>query len=214
MSPTRRHPLVRVAASASALLLLTGCGTGLRAQTYLEKSTADSTNDAIGFLAIRNLAVLGPPAGTTYPAGTDARVKVTVVNEGGEEDRLLSASTPVASGVRVVGPTPTLTVPSLGSTDPAYGLVLEGLTRELPGGSYIDLTLSFERNGTKTMLVPVQIVPGQVPREDHDYHVPETDSEGDPIVEETEGAEPGGDNVIEPESNPAGDNVQDPPISE
>ena len=68
MSPTRR-PLARVAVSASVLLLLTGCGTGLKAQTYLEKSTADSTNDAIGFLAIRNLAVLGPPVGTSYPAG-------------------------------------------------------------------------------------------------------------------------------------------------
>ena len=213
MSPTRR-PLARVAASASVLLLLTGCGTGLRAQTYLEKSTADSTNDAIGFLAIRNLAVLGPPVGTSYPVGADAPMKITVVNEGGEEDRLLSASSPAATSVGVVGPSPTLTVPPLGPSEPAYGLVLEGLTRELPGGTYVDVTLQFERNGSKTMLVPVQIVPNQVPREDHDYHVPETDSEGDPIVEETEGAEQGGDNVVDTDSNPAGDNSQDPPISE
>ena len=66
MSPTRR-PLARVAASACALLVLTGCGTGLRAQTYLEKSTADSTNDAVGFLAVRNLAVMGPTTGTVWP---------------------------------------------------------------------------------------------------------------------------------------------------
>jgi copper(I)-binding protein len=197
VSPSRR-PLARVAASACALLLLTGCGTGLRAQTYLEKSTADSTNDAIGFLAVRNLAVLGPATGTSWPAGGSAPMKVTFVNEGGEEDRLVSASSPAATSVRIVGP--------------ASGLVLEGLTRELPGGSYVDVTLSFERNGSKTMLVPVQIVPGQVPREDHDYHVNETDSEGNPIIEE--GAPQEGDNVVEDEGNPAGDNTQDPPLSE
>lgn len=210
MSPSRR-PLARVAASACALLLLTGCGTGLRAQTYLEKSTADSTNDAIGFLAVRNLAVLGPSTGTSWPAGGSAPMKVTFVNEGGEEDRLVSASSPAATSVRIVGPSP-LTVPPLGVSDPASGLVLEGLTRELPGGSYVDVTLSFERNGSKTMLVPVQIVPGQVPREDHDYHVNETDSEGNPIVEE--GAPQEGDNVVDDEGNPAGDNTQDPPVSE
>ena len=209
-----RRPLTRVAASAAVLLLLTGCGTGLQAQTYLEKSTADSTNDAIGFLAIRNLAVLGPPVGTAWPAGSDAAAKITVVNEGGEEDRLLTASTPAAAAVLVVGPSPTLTVPPLGTSAPGYGLVLEGLTAELPGGTYIEMTLSFERNGSKTMLVPVQIVPDQVPREKNDYHVAETDSEGDPIVEETEGAEQGGDNVIDQEGNPAGDNLPDAPISE
>ena len=208
MSPTRR-PLARVAASACALLLLTGCGTGLRAQTYLEKSTADSTNDAIGFLAVRNLAVLPPTAGGSWTPGSSAPVKVTFVNEGGEEDRLATVSSPAAASVRIVGPSP-LTVPPLGVSDPTSGLVLEGLTRELPGGSYVELTLSFERNGSKTMLVPVQIKP--VPREDHHYEVPETDSEGDPLVEE--GAPQEGDNVVDDEGNPAGDNTQDPPVSE
>ena len=210
MSPTRR-PIARVAASACALLVLTGCGTGLRAQTYLEKSTAEATNDAVGFLAVRNFAVLGPTTGTAWPAGASAPMRLTLVNEGGEEDRLVSVTTPAAASVRVVGPSP-LTVPALGVSDPASGLVLEGLTRELPGGTYIDVTLSFERNGSKTMLVPVQIVPGQVPREDHHYEVTETDSEGDPLVEE--GAPQEGDNVVEPEGNPAGDNTQDAPVSE
>lgn len=206
------RPLVRAAAGAAALLLLTGCGAGLRAQTYLEKSTADSTNDAIGFLAIRNLAVTGPPVGTVWPAGADAPMTLTVVNEGAEADTLVSAATPAATSVAVTGPP--LTVPGLGTSDPASVLTLQGLTRELPGGSYIELTMSFERNGSKTMLVPVRIVPHQVERSEKEYHVGETDSEGDPVVEETEGAEPGGDNVIDPESNPAGDNQQDPPISE
>ncbi len=209
-----RTPRRLALAAGAALLLLTGCGTGLQAQTYLEKSTAESTNDAIGFLAIRNLAVLGPPVGTAWPAGSDAAAKITVVNEGGEEDRLLTASTPAAAAVRVVGPSPTLTVPPLGTSAPGSGLSLEGLTADLPGGTYIEMTLSFERNGSKTMLVPVQIVPDQVPREKNDYHVAETDSEGDPVVEEPEGAEQGGDNVIDQEGNPAGDNLPDAPISE
>ncbi len=205
-----RRPLARVAASACALLVLTGCGTGLRAQTYLEKSTAEATNDAVGFLAVRGFAVLGPTTGTTWPAGSSAPVKITLVNESGEEDRLLSASSPAAASVGVVGPP--LTVPPLGVSDPASGLVLQGLTRELPGGSYVEVTLSFERNGSKTMLVPVMIVPMQVEREDHHYEVAETDSAGDPIVEE--GAAQEGDNVVDDEANPAGDNTQDPPVSE
>ena len=207
-----RRPLVRAAAGAAALLLLAGCGSGFKAQTYLEKSTADSTNDAIGFMAVRNLAVTGPPVGTAWPAGANAPMTLTLVNEGAEADTLVQASSPAATSVAVTGPP--LTVPGLGTSDPASTLTLQGLTRELPGGTYIELTMSFQRNGSKTMLVPVRIVPLQVERSEEEYHVGETDSEGQPLVEETEGAEQGGDNVIDPEGNPAGDNRQDPPISE
>jgi len=209
-----RRPLRSAAAGACALLLLSGCGAGLKAQTYLEKSSADSTNDAVGSIAVRNLAVTGPTTGTTWPAGATVPVKLLLVNEGGEDDTLVSATSPDAASVAVGGPTPTLTVPRLGASDPASTLVLVGLTRDLPGGSYVELTLSFQRNGSKTMLVPVQVVPAQVVREQDQYEVGETDTEGDPIVEETEGAEPGGDNVVDPEGNPAGSNTQDPPVGE
>ena len=201
---SRRAGLPAVA--VSALLLLSGCGSGQFAQTYQEKAVADATNDAIGAIAVRNLLVVPPTSGTVHPAGSSAPVAVRLVNQGSQPDVLLSASTPAAASVVVTGPTPQLRVPELGTADPAYGLLLQNLTRPLPTGTWINLTLTFQVNGTKEMLVPVKVSPEQVAREEHEYEVAETDSEGNPIVK--------GDNVPEEGSDPKGDNSQDPPVSE
>lgn len=194
------------AAGLLALLLVAGCGSGLRPQTYQERSVADATNDAIGAIAVRNLAVSAPASGTAHPAGGSAPVIVTLVNQGGEPDTLLSATTPAARSVTVTGPTPQLQVGRLASADPAYRLVLQGLTKPLATGTYIEMTLMFQRNGSKSLLVPVQVKPEQVARTKKEYKVAETDSEGKPIVE--------GDNVPETGSNPKGDNSQDAPVAE
>lgn len=201
-----RLPARRLAAPAlglAAALLLAGCGSGQRAQTYQEKAVAEATNDAVGSIAVRNIAVLGPPTGIVLQEGADAPMSVTFVNEGAEDDVLVSATTPAAASVDVLGPTDQVEVPRLNAAAPGYRLVLRDLTRDLQTGSYIDMTLTFERNGTRTMLVPVQTTPDGAPREEGEYHVAETDSNGDPIVEDQE--ETGGDNVIEQESDPAGD---------
>ena len=206
--PARQRPARRLstATGLAALLLVAGCGSGQRAQTYQERTTADATNEAIGTIAVRNLAVSAPTTGTVYPVGSSAPVTVTLVNEGGEPDTLVSASSPAASSVVVTGPTPQLQVPRLGATDPTYGLLLQGLTRPLQTGTYIELTMRFQRNGEKTMLVPVQVKPEQVARTASPYKVAETDSEGNPLPE--------GDNVPEGGGNPKGDNLQDAPVSE
>ena len=197
----------------AAALLLAGCGSGQRAQTYQEKAVADATNDAVGSIAVRNIAVLGPPVGITLPEGSDAPMSVTFVNEGGEDDVLVSATTPAAASVDVLGPTERVEVPRLTTSAAGYRLVLRDLTRDLQTGTYIDMTLTFERNGTRTMIVPVQTTPDGAPREEGEYHVGETDSNGDPIVEEQEAT--GGDNVIEEQSDPAGDQGgSDTPSSE
>ena len=113
---------------------------------------------------------------------------VTLINDSDQDDRLLSASTPAAAAVEVVGPTPRLQVPRRAAADAAHSLVLKDLVRDLPTGSYIDLTMVFERNGTRTLLVPVQVSAGGVEREEHGYKIAETDSAGKPIVEEEEAA--------------------------
>lgn len=180
-------------AGAAALLLLTGCGSGLKAQTYQEKAAADASNVAIGDLAIRNVYVTAPTNATTYPQGGDAPVTLVVVNEGGQPDVLVQATTDAARSVDVVGgPTPRLQVPALQTADAGYSLVLRGLTRPLVTTEYVDLTLSFERNGTKTLSVPVATT-GAAPAGDGEpYEVAEADSEGNPIVKQTTGAESGG----------------------
>ncbi len=181
-APARR--LAAPVAGFAAALLLAGCGAGQKAQTYQEKAAAEATNDAIGTISVLNLAVAGPRQGTVLPEGSDAPVTVTLVNGGGDDDVLTSASTPAARSVDIVGPSPRLQVPRLSSADAAYSLRLRDLTRDLPTGTYIEMTLTFQRNGSKTMLVPVQVTPDGLPREDRHYKVAETDSAGKPIVEE------------------------------
>ena len=221
----------RAGAVLVALLALTACGAGQQAQTYQTKAVADATNDAIGSLAIRNLAVVAPREGITHEAGSDVPLTLTVVNEGGEPDVLREITTEAAASVEVVaGPTDELRVERLATSDAEYELVLRDLTEELMTGEYISLTLSFERNGTKELLVPVQTVPEQTAVDDGTYEVIETDSNGDPLVEEEahggeggearpevdtdEGEQPEGDAVPESGSDPAGSEDTGTPLSE
>lgn len=197
-APSRRRAAPAVGLAAA--LLLAGCGSGMRAQTYQEKAVADATNDAVGAIAVRNIAVLGPQTGIVLPEGSDAPMTVVFVNQGAEDDVLLSASSPAAASVDIVGPAAEFAVPRLQASDTAYSLVLRDLTRDLQTGSYIDLTLEFERNGSKTLLVPVQTTPEGAPRDEHhEYEIAETDSAGKPIVKE------GGDAQIEQTRDTQGD---------
>lgn len=206
MSPSRaRARWAAPVAGLAAALLVAGCGTGQKAQTYQERTVADATNDAVGSIAVRNLAVEGPAQGTVLRKGSDAPLSVTMVNQGGDDDRLVQASTPAASSVDVQGPSSTFTLPRLQAADQRYSLVLRGLTRDLPTGTYISLTLTFQRNGTKTMLVPVEVTPGGVPRKELDRPSDEVDSAGSPIA---------GDNTPDTQGDPQGDNGNRSPASE
>lgn len=188
-------------------LTLTACGSGQNAQVYERRILGGSTNDTIGAIAVRNISVVAPASGTTLPVGSDADVTVTFVNEGGANDQLVNATSPVASEVRITGG-PRLEVPGLTSTANEYGLRLVNLVQEVQTGSYVEMTLTFAANGSKTMLVPVQVAPGNVQREATDYQVAETDSAGKPIVEG--GAPQQGDNQPDPVSDPKGDQAQAP----
>lgn len=168
-------------AAAVAVVALTGCGVGQKAQVYRERTTEDSTNTAVGAIAVRNLAINAPTDGLVLLRGTDAPMTVTFVNVGSEDDTLVSASTPAATSVDIVGPTSTVPIPRLSQAPSSYDLVLRGLTRDLPAASYITLTLDFQRNGTKQVLVPVRVPAAGAPRPSSTYEVPDTDSKGLPL---------------------------------
>ena len=161
-SPRRpRRTLVRRAATglvAGALpLVLTGCGASLDAQTYQERTQAGATNSAVGTLAVRNLYVVPPEEGRTYEPGDDVVAVVTVVNADDEPDTLLEVTTEAAEEVVVVddGQPGPLEVPALGTTSDRGELLLRDLTDGLYEGTYITMTLRFERNGELTVPVPV-----------------------------------------------------------
>ncbi len=182
MSP-RSVPARRLAplAGLAAALLLAGCGAGQGAQTYQSKAGGDSTNEDVGAIAVRNLAVSAPDSGTVLRQGSDAPVTVTLANSSTAPDTLVSATSPAAANVEIVGPSSSLTVPARGTTGSGYSLLLQGLTRDLDTGTYISLTLTFAQNGSKEMLVPVQVTPEGAPRPTASYVVPEVDSAGKPI---------------------------------
>lgn len=191
MSPALPSRTARPAARAAALALvlglgLSGCGAGLRAQTYQERATSDATNEAVGAIAVRNLRVLPPSGGESYAVGSTARVAFVLVNEGPEADRLTDVTTDAAGGVALVGPAPQLTVPAQGTVSD-YAFELRGLTRELRPGQYVQMTLTFADNGSETMLVPVEVTGTPQPRREG-YKVGETDSSGQVIVEDEPGA--------------------------
>lgn len=147
------------ATALGAVLALTGCGAGFDAQTYQERAVADVTNTAVGALALRGLQVSPGSDGVLKP-GDDADVRIVVVNESAEADRLVEVSSPVAESVDVIeteggSVVDELEVPALGTTGGSAGLVLRGLTDEVLAGETVELTLRFERNGELTLRVPV-----------------------------------------------------------
>jgi copper(I)-binding protein len=153
---------VAVAASVSA------CGASLDAQTYQERNNAESTNAAVGSLALRNVAVQAPPGNgdqAAYAVGEDAEVVLTVTNAAPEEDRLLEVTSSAAQEVAVLagGSEREMVVPPLGSTGDFVTLELRGLTRPLRPGEYVELTFRFERAGSTEVLAPV-ITTGETDR--------------------------------------------------
>jgi copper(I)-binding protein len=118
---------------------------------------ADSAgSSAMGNLAIRNVFVLGAPLGQSLQKGQSASLFLALVNDGAP-DKLISISAPgsatavslPAGGVSVVDGHPVFL------TGPKPQLVLLGLTRPLTSGSSLRLTLTFQKAGTITLLVPV-----------------------------------------------------------
>ncbi|MCW2681243.1 MAG: hypothetical protein JWM62_2644 [Frankiales bacterium] len=144
---------------------VSACGASLDAQTYQERNNAESTNAAIGSLALRNVAVEAPSDDAGYEVGEDATVVLTVTNAADEEDRLVEVTSSAAQEVVVLagGRERDMVVPPLGSTGSFVTLELRGLSRPLRPGEYVDLTFRFESNGTTDLLAPV-ITTGETDR--------------------------------------------------
>ncbi|MEX2292040.1 MAG: copper chaperone PCu(A)C [Mycobacteriales bacterium] len=154
--PAPRRLAAGLLAAATAVAV-SGCGASLDAQTYQQRSNAESSGAAVGALALRNVGVLAPSSGERYEIGDDARATVTVANAGPDEDRLIEVTSSAAREVAVVtdGAGDELVVPGQGSTGSSVHLQLRGLTRPLRPGEYVDLVFRFARNGTTEVLVPV-----------------------------------------------------------
>lgn len=157
MSPVSRSTATSWVLAAALTAGLTGCGTGLQAQTYKEKGRQDFASVDLDRLAVRDLHLLAPSNGT-IPAGGSATLVGVVVNRGGATDRLRDVSTDAATGValQVDGKPATGVALPPGSAASTWTAVLSGLTRPLRAGDYITVTLTFADAGRTTLDVPVQ----------------------------------------------------------
>jgi len=148
--------------AAAAIPLLAGCEAGLNAPVLQWHPPTAGASKAIpaatgrGFIAIRNVFVLGAPLNASLPAGGSASVFLAIVNTGAK-DRLVSMSAP--------GTATSVTLPAGGVTlersrialltGPEPEVVLTGLTHTLASGGNIRLVLRFQNAGSATLFVPV-----------------------------------------------------------
>jgi copper(I)-binding protein len=142
---------------AAALLPLSACGAGIQAATSRERPTIDGAGAAIGTITIRNTYVGGPA-----DPGASAPVLMSVFNDGNETDRLVSVSSPAASGSSA----PAQTSLPPGGQQLYYTAAstprLTGLSQPIRVGDSLPLVLTFERAGQVQMTVPVETVPADV----------------------------------------------------
>ena len=151
-----------VPAALLVALALTGCGTGLQNQTYKERSIRDFDELSIGSLEVRNLGVDAPASGTVIKAdeGT-AIVTGSVINVGRTADALTAVTTTVADSAQLqIDGTDVSAVPVPAGSDAGttWAVVLTGLKKDLLVGTYVDITLTFERAGrTEELSIPVRV---------------------------------------------------------
>jgi copper(I)-binding protein len=84
--------------AAFVALLTSACAAGQHASTSEQRPSLDGTNGSVGSINLRGI-VIEAPSGTTayYPVGSDAAVKIVLVNNGTQQDRLISITSPAVT---------------------------------------------------------------------------------------------------------------------
>lgn len=149
-----RRPSARVLAlglGLAALLPLTACGAGTKAETSFAHTSINGLNTASGPILIRDAFVAGP--GTQ---GGSVTAYMALFNTGADDDQLVSASSSMAGSVDVPG---TVNVPA-GSgalmTPGHAGLTINALKNRALVGTSVPVTLTFAKEGQVQLLLPVE----------------------------------------------------------
>ena len=104
---SRRPRAVLLIGAVAGSIALGGCGAGQIAQTAYQANNGGGADVTVGGLVVRAAQIsFGKPEGAAvYPVGSNAPVAMYVINQGTRDDRLVSASSPVATSVQISGPT-------------------------------------------------------------------------------------------------------------
>ncbi|TKJ20018.1 copper chaperone PCu(A)C [Blastococcus sp. CCUG 61487] len=198
---------LRAATLGVALLFpvtLSACSAGQVTQTATQDRDQTGSMARVGSIELRQVQLLYPPRGTSYDAGDDADLRVSIVNSGQEADRLVSVegegfasaelsgdTTRAALAGRPLGSVPV--VESNGIELPARSTVFVGeddvtitltdLEESLTVGQYLTLVFTFENAGEVTVRATVDTPDEEVRRgQSFDFH--EEEGEGTESGEE------------------------------
>jgi copper(I)-binding protein len=161
-----------LAALFAAVLVVGGCGAGPSAQTSQEAPAVNGAESGGGPIVVRD-AMIVMPSGSGgsggYAAGATAPLGMWIVNQGGQPDRLLSASSPAATTGAINGdvtlqPGGTVAVGAAPSPQPSEAdgqhvqqarIALVALREGVQPGQDYQVTLLFEHAGPVTLALPV-----------------------------------------------------------
>ncbi|MDT7802473.1 MAG: hypothetical protein QOI78_5906 [Actinomycetota bacterium] len=76
-----------------AALALAGCGAGQITQTDTQQPAVNGTHAQVKTVALRDVAVQYPPSGAGYASGATPALTLTIVNQGAQDDTLVSVTT-------------------------------------------------------------------------------------------------------------------------
>ncbi|MFI5613506.1 hypothetical protein [Amycolatopsis sp. NPDC051903] len=93
-----RRVLGVTVSALGAALVLAGCGAGQITQTDTQQPAVNGTYAQVKTLVLRNAAVQYPGQGVAYSAGQAAALTLTIVNQGAQDDQLVSVTSEGSNG--------------------------------------------------------------------------------------------------------------------
>lgn len=89
---------VGLGVAVAAALVTAGCAAGQQASTANEQPTLDGVDGSVGPINLRGLQVETPTGNlVAYPVGSDVAIRLVIVNNGQQTDRLVSITSPAIS---------------------------------------------------------------------------------------------------------------------
>jgi copper(I)-binding protein len=144
---------------AVAAMATAGCEAGADAPTLQFHSANSGANATVNGLQISDVFILGAPSGSAIAKGSSAGLFLSIYNGGDNADTLTgvtaagtAASASLAAGSYPLQPEAAPT----NLTGPTPEIVLTNLAQPLASGSYVTVTLQFQKAGDVTLNVPVE----------------------------------------------------------
>lgn len=87
-----------VGSGTASILLVTGCAAGQQTQTIEQTPSIDGVQAEAGNIAIRAAGIAAPESAASYPKGSDAPLRMVIINRGAATDKLVSVTSTLAGG--------------------------------------------------------------------------------------------------------------------